>query len=209
MKKKKLIIAIDFDDVIVLTGNRQVEYYNETYRQSVHPRHFYSTATTETWGTDDDQLVIDRIAKHTMSEEFAQTPPTEESIQAIHHLAQYHELHIVTGRPQSIEGATLATIDKYFKGCFKTVEHTNMYTPSTLDLVRRAKGDVCKDLQVDIFIDDHVGHCRSVQEAGISEIIVFGDYDWNRHESLGPGMIRCVDWSAVLKEVERVSDAGF
>ncbi len=58
-----------------------------------------------------------------------------------------------------------------------------------------------------MLIDDHIVHGESVLAAGVKEVIVWGDYPWNRADILVPGMTRSTSWEQVLREVERVAAA--
>ena len=47
-------------------------------------------------------------------------------------------------------------------------------------------------------IDDSFGHCELAAEVGIKAIL-FGNYGWNRQQTLIDGIVRCKDWDAVSK----------
>jgi hypothetical protein len=47
----------------------------------------------------------------------------------------------------------------------------------------------------------------AVEAAGVKEVILFGDYPWNKRDKLVPGVRRCNNWSDVLTEVERINAA--
>ncbi len=202
---KRLVIAIDCDDVLVPTGPTQIAFYNNKYKARVTEKEFYESATEDIWGTDDDQIAIDRVAEHTLSDEFANTPPSSEAVAAIHRLAQLHDLHIVTGRPATIEHATERLIDRYFKGCFKTVKHTNYYTYSWDKAEKRSKAEVCQELGADIFIDDYIGHIRDVAKTGACEVMLFGEYGWSNIAEGENSIRRYPDWDSVEVEIERLA----
>ncbi len=202
---KRLVIAIDCDDVLVPTGPTQIAFYNNKYNAKVQEKDFYSSANVDMWGTNDNQVAIDRVAEHTLSEEFANIPPTLGAVDAIRRLAELHDLHIVTGRPVTIEQATMRLVGTYFSGCFKTVQHTNYYTYSWDKTQKRSKAEVCRELGADIFIDDYIGHIQDVRRAGVCDTILFGDYGWS---PLGQGdgdIVRCLDWGLVEKEINRLA----
>jgi hypothetical protein len=92
-------------------------------------------------------------------------------------------------------------LDKYFPGCFTSIEHTNYFHQSK----SRSKGEVCQQIGADVLVDDHIVHGESVLSHGVERVIVFGNYPWNASDKLVQGMIRCNDWSAVEQEIERMS----
>ncbi len=200
--KRCLKIAIDCDDVLVPTGSGQIAFYNRTYNAMVTEKEFYDTATIDIWGTDDDQVAIDRVAEHTLSDDFANTLPMPEAVEAIHRLARDHELHLVTGRPSTIEHATKRLLDRHFSGCFTTVQHTNYYTYSWDKAKKRSKAEVCQEVGADLFIDDYIGHIRDVSQAGVCDVILFGNYGWSKLNDSEQSITRCLNWRAVEKEIE-------
>jgi uncharacterized HAD superfamily protein len=56
--------------------------------------------------------------------------------------------------------------------------------------------EVCTQLQADLLIDDHLHHATEVAKADIP-VLLFGDYDWNRTDSLPTGITRAADWEGV------------
>lgn len=191
---------MDCDDVLLPTAPAIINAYNNTYGTTLDLSDFYSH-TPEKWGVSDIREASDRVGKFLLSEEHAKIAPEKEVIAAIDTLSRLHELHLVTGRNQSLEGLTLDMITRYFPGRFKSVELTNFYD----DNHRRTKGEVCQELNADILIDDHIEHINSVLESGLKEVIVFGDYPWNQAEVLPVGAMRCRDWQEVSKEIERIA----
>jgi FMN phosphatase YigB (HAD superfamily) len=199
---RRLVIAIDCDDVLVSTGEMTIAAYNRKYGTKLTPEFYYDKATLATWGTDDDSLAIERVMEYERSPEYALIRPVQETVDVVNRLAALHELHLVTGRPDHLEEVTLGMLERYFSGCFTSVEHTNFYNEK-----KRTKGEVCKLLGADILIDDHIGHGESVLVNGMKEVIIFGDYPWNRHQALSAGMVRCFDWLGVEREINRIANA--
>lgn len=198
---KKLVIAIDCDDVLITTSPHLVEYYNKTYGTALELRHMYNGAELTAWGTDSQEVAVRRIQDFSRTDEHAALEPDQEAIDAVKQLAQDHELHLVTGRAASLESITRRMLDMYFPGYFQTLEHTSYLDPSTKADVRRTKGEVCRSIGADILIDDHVKHGETALGI-VSEVIVFGEYPWNQRKPLPKGMVRCSDWGSVIKEVE-------
>ena len=80
---------------------------------------------------------------------------------------------------------------RYLLNLFKSIEFTNLYWSTY-----RPKGDVCRQLGVDILIDDYLEHALAAAECGI-EVLLFGDYPWNRADGLPICVRRVRDWSHV------------
>lgn len=198
---RRLVIAVDCDDVLVPTLERTVDYYNRQHGTKVQLKDFYTPVSMEIWGTDSEQVSVDRVGEFIRSDEFAQIPPMVGTIKSVAKLATQHELHLVTGRASDLEPVTVAMLDAYFPGCFTSIEHTNYFHQSK----SRSKGEVCQQIGADVLIDDYIVHGESVLSHGVERVIVFGSYPWNASDTLIEGMVRCNDWNAVEAEIERLS----
>lgn len=202
MTNGQLVWAIDCDDVIVPTAQVIVDAYNAKYQANVTLDAFYNN--DDTWGALSKDEAIRRVGDLLREGLTDETAPSRETIEALQHLASMDELHLVTGRQTYREPATFAMLKKYLPGVFRTVEHTNYYLESNSVLKTRSKGEVCRQIGADVLVDDHVAHGRSVLESGLKEVIVWGDYPWNRAAMLDKGMVRCITWSEVFRERDRI-----
>lgn len=201
--KRRLVIAIDCDDVLTETAQHIINYYNSRFGTEVGFEHFYDTSdeTLEIWGVKSRNEAIERVAQFLHSEEHSRIAPYPEAIIAIKALAAEHELHLISGRVDALKPVTERMLQEHFSGCFESIEHTNFIAPLSSEVVRRSKGDICKALKADVLIDDHPHHGESALTAGIGKVILFGDYAWNQLDALPDGMVRCQDWTRALEEV--------
>ena len=204
MAREKLIWAIDCDDVIVATGQVLIDAYNERYGTSMGLEALYNDNNNEAWGVEsrsEATVRMNNLLRDGVSSDLA---PTQETIDALKQLASLDELHVVTGRQSFMESATRRMIDTYLPDVFRSIEHTNYHTEEGSNVLVRTKGEVCAVIGAHALIDDHVAHGISVIESGVQEVIIWGDYPWNRHQQLGKGMVRCVAWEEVFRERERI-----
>lgn len=198
---KRLVIAIDCDDVLVPTASWIIRAYNTKYSTNLSVDDFYARDPL-TWRVDNFDEAVQRVGELFQAIDRATFTPFEDAITVVKKLADDgHELHLVTGRSPTLEPITNAMAEKYFNGCFESIEHTGHF-----DKISRSKGEVCTQISADILIDDHLDHLSSVLEAGLKEVILFGDYAWNQKADLPSGVRRCVDWPAVEREVTRISE---
>lgn len=202
---RRLVIAIDCDDVLMPTAEAILDDYNERFGTHVGFEHFYDTtdSSLHIWGVKSRDEAIGRVAEFLHSERHDNIVPDAEAIRAIPLLAAQHELHLVSGRMDSLKPATERMLQTHFPGFFKSIEHTNFITPLGSKLIRRSKGDLCKAINADILIDDHPHHGNSALAADIGRVILFGDYAWNKLSILPNNMVHCRDWPKVIAEVER------
>ena len=194
---KRLIIAIDCDDVLIETTEYIVDVYNQQYDTSVALDKSHDQ-NNEQWRVPDGTLLIQRFNEIQSTEAYARLVPMPEALRVVKQLARDHELHLVTARDGSIEAITEAMLDEYLPGCFTSMEHVGR---------DRSKGEVCQQLKADILIDDSIRNLLSALEYGLPAggALHFGEYAWNRVEPLPEGVVTCFDWEAVEREVERIA----
>jgi 5'(3')-deoxyribonucleotidase len=185
---EKRVIAVDMDDVVIETAPSIVEYMNNTYGASMELENFYSRDPS-LWNAPDVETAIKRVNSFLDTEEYYESPPVQEAVHALRGLQKYHTLYIVTGRPDFTEIATRSWLKNHLPDLFTDVVFTNYFDHKKV----KTKGDVCKQLNVDILIDDHIDHCESALEAGVQPIL-FGNYPWNSSSNLSDGITRVEHW---------------
>lgn len=204
---RRLVIAVDCDDVLLPSSEAIVAHYNKEYGTTVHLDDFYER-NPEQWGVTSLDEVYERIRLYFLSDAFpAEVKPFDDAIVAIKQLAERHELHLVTGRGPAVEAVTHAMIDTYFKGQFVSVEHTGAYLRGDGTMGRRTKGEVCAATKADILIDDNLDHAKSVLDSGIETVLLYGTYAWTTKEVLARA-VHCESWADISKQIGKIERAG-
>ncbi len=193
---RRLVIAVDCDDVLIETTRFLVQDYNKNFGTKVTLGDAHKPNNPD-WGTDDSGLIMDRLSEIQNSKEYAEIEPIPDAVKAIHRLAKDNELHLITARDGSVEATTMAMLDKYFAGCFNSVEHVGK---------TRLKGEICRQIKADVLVDDNISHLLSAIEYGmpISGALHFGDYIWNQLDYPIEGVIECNNWESVEREVHKI-----
>lgn len=191
---KRLVIAIDCDEVLVPGAAVVVKVYNSRYGTSVKFEEAYEPNNPD-WRADREE-VLRRFADIQLASECAETPPFDDAVEACRRLAESHELHLVTARETTAMPATMAMIHQYFPDVFTEIEHVGD---------GGNKGDICRRLYADVLIDDSLKHLESARACGVANLLWFGDYPWNKSDTIPEGVLRCVNWSAVEKEIDRIA----
>ncbi len=192
---KRLTLAIDCDDVLVSSTEQIVLMYNQMYGTEVTLENAHTKDNPE-WRAD-RKTTLQRIYDIQLSEVYAQTQPFMTAIKSIKNLSVYHELHLVTARPELIMSVTEKMISKYFPSSFTSLHHVGE---------GKAKGEVCKRIGADMLIDDNEKHLVSASNFGLGGLVWFGDYPWNQTTSTPAGVVRCAIWAEVEREVERAAN---
>ena len=205
MKERRLVIAMDCDDLLLPGVYTMLKFYKKKYNFEVNPARFYD-GTPEDWGVGGDLELQKRIEMYYKRRKTARDliTPFPEAVEKVGKwAAKNHELHLLTARSHFVEPVTKKMVDLHFNGLFKSIIHTNGFGAGP----RATKGEVCRDLNADLLIDDHIHHCENALDNGVPNGIVFGDYEWNQSSKLRKGLVRCINWHYTDIEVDRIAAA--
>ena len=189
------VIALDCDDVIIVTAPAILQNYNERFGTKLELKDYYSDYTTG-WATD-RSTAVRRVDEFLKTKEYQDLEPLQEAIDAIAMLSKYHELHIVTGRADFLANSTRRVLQQYFPDTFRSIAFTNFFGQAS-----RPKAQVCQELGADLLIDDHLHHAQTVAACGI-DVLLFGNYPWNQTDSLPSNIKRVPNWKVVVAELVR------
>lgn len=192
---RKLVIAIDLDDVVHDTVGDIVSYYNKTHGTILEIADYYSFDRLEAWGSTDPEVVARQINAYLHTADYMQSGPHPETAEILKRLHEKYSLVIVTGRPDFVVEPTKKWLQVHLSGVFTDVIHTSFYKQFNGGKSLR-KIDVCKDIQAKILIDDHAGHIAEVAAGGIDGIL-FGDYPWSHIEKLPNNVTRAASWHEI------------
>ena len=145
------------------------------------------------WDVPDSATAIARVEGYLKTDEYRNAPPLQEAMTVAKHLAEHHELHIVTGRTEFLAIATQDMLDRYFPGVFQSIEYTGFFGDKA-----RSKADVCQQIGAGLLIDDHLHHAAEVAARGI-DVLLFGEYPWNQADELPANIRRIKGWDEVAK----------
>lgn len=193
---RKLVIAVDCDDVLVRTTPFFVDAYNRMYSTSVTlDKAHYDDA--EIWKTDRTTLE-GRFAELMKTEEYKDLRPSDEEVSVLKELSAHHELHVITARREHERELTQYMIDAYLPNVFTSLELVG-YSGS--------KGRVCERINAEVLIDDNLRHLEDAIKYGLPQqgAILFGDYPWNAEPVSSTGFSRCVSWRDVWGQIDELA----
>lgn len=203
---RRLRIAVDIDDVLAENAIGFVTFSNERWgtRLSVDD---YNEHWSEMWRIDSEE--VERRA-HIFHDSgvirgYAHIGGAEE---VLRNMSQVHHLMITTSRRLQVQSDTLLWIEEHFPGIFAS---SAVYFSGLWDTVHEGshkltKTELITQINADVLIDDQLKHCLAVSETGRNAIL-FGDYTWNRADSLPDKVVRCHSWSEVEVEIERIANS--
>ena len=187
--KKKL--GIDFDDVLIDFITHLMYFHNETYGTSFTKDHVTTWDLHDVWNISEEEA-IKRTHEFVISSQHLNIIPTNGAVETLKRLSEKFELIIITARDGSQSDSANQLIEKYFGTIFSSVHflYENGVKKST-------KGELCKDLNIDFFVDDSISNVKNTHEAGITTFLF--DTPWNKDFN-DPDITRVRSW----KEIESI-----
>lgn len=193
---RRLVIAVDCDDVLVQTTPFFVNAYNARYDTDVQLSQAH-VESHEIWNAD-RQLLEQRLAELMDTDDYRLLSPTKEAVDVLKELAKDHELHVVTARREHEREFTQQMLDRELAGVFTSMEFVG-FTGS--------KGEVCKRIGAEVLIDDNARHLHDAVKNGLSldGAILFGDYAWSIVDEASADLRRMPDWNQIKLAVDEIA----
>lgn len=190
---KRRLIGIDCDDVVI-DFNTGLAIYNRRFYGTTYCREdITSYKLNSMWGCTPDEA-IQRVIDFYQSDEHQNLLPVEGAVEAIERLSKNNDLVIITARPENVRGLTIELVHKHFPKVFGEPHFLGHFDGDQTH--RKTKGEVCRELGVEVFIEDALSNALSVSSEGIP-VLLF-DTPWNQGE-LPPNTTRVFSWSEILK----------
>ncbi|OGB74314.1 hypothetical protein A2V68_00965 [candidate division Kazan bacterium RBG_13_50_9] len=193
-------IAVDLDEVLGEFIGEFLKLYNRKHGTDWSFNDVINYHWPAFMGKTTEELV-DEVYKFFETDSFRNLPVVEGAKEGIAELAKNHELCVVTGRQNVIEGATHKWLDHNFPGVFKAVEFTNNYPKGNSPTL--SKGEVCKRLGCEVLIDDDSRHVETLMTHGV-RVILFNK-PWNSYHRLPSSVRRANNWSEIIEAVNQMA----
>ncbi len=168
-------IGYDLDDVLNPFNATLCLFVNKRLGTNFTLEDLTKWELWDIWGVTKEECV-QIITDFYHSTEHDNMVPLQETQQAIARLTANRVSHVVTSKPDYLEEKTKVYLDTYFPGAFSSTVFTNHFTG---DVARkRTKADVCKELNIESFVDDAPEHVLALHAVGIQTFVF--DKPWNR-----------------------------
>ena len=194
-ERRKRIIGVDFDDVIIDWNTALVAHYNSIHGTSHKREDILSYDLEKLWGGSKERAVR-TVFDFYGSDQHAHIEPMPEALECISRLGSY-ELVVITSRPESARATTEAWLRKNIPGLHERIYFTNQYHGKESE--KRDKASICKELGVDIFIDDAIHNAENIITAGIPVLLL--DSPWNQTDTLPPLITRVFSWQEIVEKI--------
>lgn len=191
-------IAIDLDEVLAGTFEIALDYHKKKWY--LHHLQFEDLIDHE-WRRIDN-VWIDKENRYAIWREFLSSDlmlnanPINWSIETIQELLEkWIELHIITARPNHLYEFTNLWINKHFKEKFSWVHFS-----TTPENIRIPKFEICKNLWINLIIEDNIDYAMEFADNDIKVIILEKPWNKNRVENHN-NIIRVKNWEEIVKHL--------
>lgn len=169
-------IGFDIDDVLakfmpsLLSFATPYIKMDLTESQMVYTKHY-----GEIWGVSLEQA-IEIVTKFYNDEDFVNIKPNSRALKTLTEIKKLdHEIFIITSRPEFVKDKTELWIKKEFGDL---IESDHIFYTSRFYGEKQTKGEICKKLSIDYFVDDDQHHIKSCSDNKIATFMI--DKPWNR-----------------------------
>jgi len=201
--KRKLRIGIDIDEVLAEQVVSLVKFYNKEKGKSFSRDDFFSYYWPDVLGcTLEEAVDLDNRFKE--SEDFDNLDAVNGSKEAIKNLS-FHDLIVITSRPTKFESKTMNWLDTHFNNLFDDVLHSSDF--HTGNGLNKTKGEICKELDLDLLIDDQGAYVLDCAKKGIKAILL--DAPWNQDCPEHKNIIRVKDWHEIVERINNYSEGEY
>ncbi|MFH1290772.1 MAG: hypothetical protein ABIH92_05190 [Nanoarchaeota archaeon] len=201
------LVGVDVDEVLVNLMDPLLLWYNRRYGTGYRREDIWTYNLWEVWGIPKGEDV-QRVNDFWGTQESRDIPPIQPARTWGLKMAQGFDLVAITSRPKIIEEETRRWIQKYFPSMFSGVHLTGQYSVEGSNVT---KGDVCRDLGVDLMVEDCLGHARDIREKSPGTRVLLYDNEgtclWNQlegGEELPEGVERVHTWGEIPGKVRRI-----
>lgn len=194
--KKRRVVGVDFDDVLHDFFGGLVKFHNKKYGTS-HSYEDMRMGMHEVWGCTVEEMT-GRMLEFYDDNLHHEVHPVDGAVEAIGKLSQKYSVAVVTSRPDYVKERTLEWLYKHFpKEHFDGIHFTGIFAGR--ENVRK-KSEVCRELGVEIFIDDFIHNAEDVASTGCKVLLL--DKPWNREELKHPNIRRVHSWPEILEIIK-------
>ncbi|MDO8566174.1 MAG: hypothetical protein Q7S04_03255 [Candidatus Moranbacteria bacterium] len=195
-QKKKKIIGIDLDDVLLDFNPTLYAWHNATYGTSFEHKDVTSYFIEDIWKCTRAEAVA-KIVDFYLTDEHKNALPVSGAVQGIERLRKNHSLILVTSKPDYLRPLTVKWLEKHFPAMFQSIHFTNHWLGDKNK--RRTKSELCRRLGIQVFVEDGPAHALDV--ATVCEQVFLFNRPWNQMEVFPP-IVRVSSWEDIVQKLQ-------
>lgn len=190
-------IGVDLDAIVADMMTPLISFHNKNYGTNTKLSDHITFSIEKIWNCTEEEA-IERCYKFFQSDFMNQIEPVFGAIEGINFLSRKHELHVITSRPDFIKDHTNEWIDKYFPKKFKSINNSNQFSKKGGSM--RKKSEICKELKVDLMIEDHLAYAYDCAALNIKILLM--NTPWNQTKKLPKNITRVYSWKEIVKNIK-------
>lgn len=193
---KKIIhhrIGIDADEVLWGCIPHFLAYYNQRFQTNFGLDSFQSQDWARALQAEPEHVSQSYLDFHQSGHGY-ELQPLPNSFEALR-LIRDHAIQppiVISARLAQLRQETEQMVSRHFPDIFADIQLGDHFGPN-----RRSKAEICLEHNVEILIEDDIKHALPAAKV-VKEVLLFGDYPWNRVSDLPDNVTPVKDWSAVL-----------
>ncbi len=168
-----LRVGLDLDEVVANTLPQFIGFYNNHYGTSLKYQDFHSYRFEDVI-SEPMEVILERIVEFYHSPFGAQIQPVDGAVEVISDLLSHCEFIAITARPNPIIETTEKWLKDHYHGLIDTVHFAHNIH---INCERKKKVDYCKELAIDVLVDDLAENLMGCKEAGVLPLLF--DRPWN------------------------------
>lgn len=194
----KIKIAIDNDDTLLDFNEAVRLFHNKNYGTNYESQDVITFDLERVWNCDSVEAYR-RIDEFWHSDYFENMQPLPGAFEALNKLKTKYELYVLTARPEEVVIETKLAIKKHFPDLFKDVHFAPAFGPG----IRKTKVEVCKELGIEIIIDDGMHNLELCAKEGIKSYLFNAPWNeqYDKVELSKSGIIRINNWQEIMREL--------
>ncbi|OHB16575.1 MAG: hypothetical protein A2544_00995 [Candidatus Zambryskibacteria bacterium RIFOXYD2_FULL_43_10] len=186
-----MIIGFDLDNVLLNFSEALHAHHNATYGTKYKTKDVKFIELHKVWNCTEEEAKR-RVFDFFGSQNHWSALPINGAVEGIQKLKHSHRLFVVTSKPEELREKTLEWLDRHFPKKFDEIHFTNQYYGNGPE---RTKGEVCKELGIEIFVDDFLHNVEDVANLGIPALLF--NAPWNQGE-VKPPITRVYSWDEIV-----------
>ena len=194
-------IGIDMDDVLMDFGVNLFEFYNSRNGTNFTQADALHFELTKVWNCDPEKA-IQTVADFYKTDLHHNASPLAGAVEFVKKQKNNgHELFVITARPEEHKEATTNWLTKHFPNLFSDIVFLNHSSGGATDPKKsKKKSEACRDLGIEIFIDDALHNVNDVATATVGIKTYLLDKPWNRNGELHSSVKRIFHFDEVIFE---------
>jgi uncharacterized HAD superfamily protein len=192
-------IGLDMDEVLAQFLATFIVYHNEKYNTNHRLEDVHEFELWKVWGGTKEEIA-ERIRQFVVEGRVLTLPPVPMAQMIIESLKEDNELFVITARHDAGRESSEKWLEEHFPETFREVHMSNDAHKENSS--NKTKADICKDIGIDIMIEDSYLYAEGIAAEGIPVILL--NYSWNISKPHTDNIFRARDWSEVPKVISSI-----